>query len=375
MFYFLLRKSARYTVERLLAGHAKHLSHIVEPLFYEDLHLKPELRPGAFVFTDMDRILPPGNIAAARLHEYLSTFSSEFRVLNHPTKTLMRYDLLKKLYTLGINDFQICKASEDLSLLSMPVYLRSALGHNPILSGLLNDQKALRRAILEKRVLGHRPDTMYVIEFCDTSDERGIFTKYSALKIADQIFPRHVNFDTQWIVKSGAAHIDPDLHMSHRDHIDWYFSTNPHKEWLENVCNIAGIGYGRVDYSVLHGKPQLWEINTNPSYGRRSGARPSEAYLATNEPHKLAFYDGFLASLLSLASEPSHAMSISLIPVSKCITEIQKHLEIPEELMKDPPLLLKVANSKKRWVISAWKVLLEIYAVMTVLRRWAGSRI
>ena len=31
------------------------------------------------------------------------------------------------------------------------------------------------------------------------------------------------------------------------------------------MFQIAGIDYGRIDYSMLDGEPQVWEINTNPT--------------------------------------------------------------------------------------------------------------
>ncbi len=374
MLYFLLTKRTRYTVQQLLTRRGKHLTHLIELLFYEDLHLTSELRPGALAFLDMDRMPPLANAAAASVHEYLSTVSDRISVLNHPIQTLSRYHLLKKLHALGINDFRICKASEDLSALKMPVYLRTALGHNRILSGLLKDQRSLRHAIQETRVLGHSPEKIYVVEFCDTSDERGIFTKYSALKIGDNIFPRHVNFDDQWIVKSSAAQIDHDLHMSHRDHIDWYFTTHPHKEWLEKVFNIAGIGYGRADYSVLNGKPQLWEINTNPSFSSGRSENRNSAYHEAEEPYKLMFFEGFTTAIKNLAAETHNGISIPLQPVYPFTLQIHNYLKSPEELVKSPALLLKMKNSKKWWVVAAWNVLVKIYSVCFPSRKYREHR-
>ena len=35
---------------------------------------------------------------------------------------------------------------------------------------------------------------------------------------------------------------------------------------------LAGIGYGRIDYGLKDGIPQVWEINTNPTIVRRASA-------------------------------------------------------------------------------------------------------
>ena len=44
-----------------------------------------------------------------------------------------------------------------------------------------------------------------------------------------------------------------------------YLRNNPHEGILREVFHLAGINYGRADYSMLDGRPQIWEINTNPT--------------------------------------------------------------------------------------------------------------
>src|SRR5262249_37550000 len=44
-----------------------------------------------------------------------------------------------------------------------------------------------------------------------------------------------------------------------------YLEANPHRSWLAGLFQLAGIDYGRIDYSLLAGKPQIWEINTHPT--------------------------------------------------------------------------------------------------------------
>ena len=40
---------------------------------------------------------------------------------------------------------------------------------------------------------------------------------------------------------------------------------NPHQDALREIFGLAGIDYGRMDYGLLDGKVQVWEINTNPT--------------------------------------------------------------------------------------------------------------
>jgi hypothetical protein len=42
-----------------------------------------------------------------------------------------------------------------------------------------------------------------------------------------------------------------------------FLESNPHADALRECARVAGISYGRIDYSLLDGRPQVWEINTN----------------------------------------------------------------------------------------------------------------
>jgi hypothetical protein len=69
-----------------------------------------------------------------------------------------------------------------------------------------------------------------------------------------------VIFSCHWDVKKPDL-LDPHLDREQED----YLRTNPHKSWLTETFNLSGIEYGRIDYSLMGNKPQVWEINTNPT--------------------------------------------------------------------------------------------------------------
>ncbi len=50
---------------------------------------------------------------------------------------------------------------------------------------------------------------------------------------------------------------------SNYDYLKRYFKINPHEPELREIFRLAKIQYGRVDYSILNGTIQVWEINTN----------------------------------------------------------------------------------------------------------------
>src|SRR6185295_3950970 len=74
-----------------------------------------------------------------------------------------------------------------------------------------------------------------------------------------------------------------------------YVEENPHAAELAEVCRLAGIRYGRIDYSLLEGRPQVWEINTNPMIA----SRLSETIPARRPVHErfVGEFDAALAAL------------------------------------------------------------------------------
>jgi hypothetical protein len=107
---------------------------------------------------------------------------------------------------------------------------------------------------------GHRPAGLLVVEYCDTADESGVFRKYSSFMVGGTVVPCHIDCSKGWIVKD--TDIVNDAVMAQERE---YLATNPHRAWLEETFAIANVDYGRIDYSLdRDGRPQVWEINTNP---------------------------------------------------------------------------------------------------------------
>ena len=98
-----------------------------------------------------------------------------------------------------------------------------------------------------------------VIEFCDAAGEDGVIRKYGAFRVGDRVLARQIHFSRRWVVRF------PDIRepATAREELD-YVRSNPHREELAEIFDLARIDYGRVDYSVVDGRIQVWEINTNP---------------------------------------------------------------------------------------------------------------
>ena len=122
------------------------------------------------------------------------------------------------------------------------------------------------------RWFGPPQDELLLTEFCDTTDAAGVYRKFSTFIVGGRILPRHLFFSRQWMVKSWQLQKERYL----REEAE-YLDANPHEPQLRQIFSVARVDYGRIDYSLLDGQIQTWEINTNPmivASGRGgSGAR------------------------------------------------------------------------------------------------------
>ena len=138
------------------------------------------------------------------------------------------------------------------------------------------------------------------MEFCDTSEGDGEFRKFSAFKVGDHIIPCHLLVARHWCVKSGRSETTEASLLAGRKFVE----DNPHGEWLAQIFGVAGIDYGRVDYGVLNGRPQVWEINLNPTIGRGAGGGRNSTLPATlrtlREHHREAFHSRLRAAFSAL---------------------------------------------------------------------------
>lgn len=244
------------TAGKALAGRIRVVPY--EEIFAPGAELR--LPRGLYLFTGLDIGLgprsPPSPMrqAAAALHARLVELHGPDKVLNHPETSLRRYELLRALHTRGINRFNAYPPGERPQ--RYPVFLRYGPGTTHDEPTLIYSQAGYEAALaLEPQ--GH---DRLAIEFCDTADENEVYRKYGAFVIGGEVVPRHLFFSRLWFVKSAdlvaAEQVREELA---------YLEANPHAEALREACRIAQIGYGRVDYALLDGKPQIWEINHTPT--------------------------------------------------------------------------------------------------------------
>lgn len=277
MIYYLCTEQHRYTISHWLSKYGRGQRGDIKVLSYRHL-LEIEV-PATVIFTDFDRLVEGFRIRAGRQCDALQ--QAGCRVLNHPGKSLLRYDLQQALD----NDFCVYRKDEVASC-RFPVFVRREDGHQGSATDLIHDSVGLSQALSERK-------KGLTVEHLDSSDSQGIFRKYSAFCINGEIVPRHILFSKHWEVKNpdlvDQETVDEELH---------YIENNPHRDEIAKVFDLADIQYGRIDYSFYQERMQVWEINTNPMLrvpaqskheSRRqihgiSADRINQAFLALDQP-------------------------------------------------------------------------------------------
>ena len=216
--------------------------------------------PGTYIFTDIERLSVQESEWAASIHNALvERWGNRITILNHPTRSMRRYELLRALNIAGINSHNAFRLTDGKFPESYPVFIRGANDHGGARTALIHSDSELRRAIGKLNRDGISREDKIIVEFCDTADHSGIYRKYSAFNINGTIIPRHICFSRDWQIKY------PDLSTPAMITEEFDFiSNNQHSAQLKQIFAMAGIHYGRIDYSLRNGGIQVWEVNTNP---------------------------------------------------------------------------------------------------------------
>lgn len=259
-----------YTIKRFLKEWAPELRPNIRLIYYADLAFRSTLPRDISLFLDLERLSPALLQLASEAAQVLR--QGEVRVLNEPSRVLARYDLLRALHADGVNRFNVYRLDDDRAALSFPVFLRLEKEHQGNLSELLHSAGEVDAAIESATAHGLARDDLLLVEFCDTADAQGMIHKYSAFMVGDQFLPRHLLFSQKWMIKYPDL-VDDEKVSEELEYLQQ--SPHPHESQVRGVFQRAGIEFGRIDYSMLDGKMEVWEINTNPSMVPESAISPS----------------------------------------------------------------------------------------------------
>lgn len=252
-----------YTFHRFVEGWAPQLASRVRVLGYSEIDLAAPVNPGLHILTDFERLLVPERALATRLYRRLRRRPG-IRVIGDPTRWLNRHQLLTHLADEGINDFRAYTVDQLGPEVRFPVFLRWANEHSGSLGGPIPNRKVLDRRLAEISRLHHRRmrwirDQLLIVEKRDARSPDGLFRKYSVLRIGDEYIARHMIVTDRWVSKYPSV-VNPELVQEEEA-----FLNDPcDLDLVKQAFAIAGIQFGRIDWGYANGRPQIWEINTNP---------------------------------------------------------------------------------------------------------------
>src|SRR4029453_4495026 len=199
MIYFLNTRRNKHPIRRYLESHGAALTQRIEPMLYEELLSAHDFPSGAYIFADIELLNDSQRRRAAETWQTLARRGC--RLLNHPERTMRRYELLRTLHERGANRFNCLRVGDGLLPQRFPVFLRCENDRHGSRSMLLRSPAELQRALRWLRWFGPPQDELLLTEFCDTADAAGVYRKFSAFVVGGRILPRHLFFSRQWMVK------------------------------------------------------------------------------------------------------------------------------------------------------------------------------
>jgi hypothetical protein len=232
----------------------------VTVLPYWRFAIRWRLRPGTYIFSQTETLSRGLANVLRRICDDLRGRAG-FRVLNQPGRSLGRYDLLHTLHREGLNSFQVFRLDPHTTPVRLPVFIRRERDNCGSQTRLLRTPEEYQAAV---RAIGPddgREEKCLIVEFCNTADPHGTYRKYSVVIVGDCLVPRHLLFGNTWMTKWVGESLTAEQILEERQFVD----QNPHAEQLRKIFALANIQYGRIDYALLDGKVQTWEINTNPT--------------------------------------------------------------------------------------------------------------
>lgn len=254
IFYLAKRIQPQLASRAFLDSFAEGLAGRIQVESYDDVFQMRSLRAGTYIFSDLDRLSPDETERAEFLWQTLSSAGRKIRLLNRPIHSMHRYELLRELYERGINDFNVYRLTEARQPERFPVFVRGENDHHGPLMPLLHNQAQVDEAVEVLVSEGNCRENKIIVEFCDVADVKGLFHRFGAFIIGDEIVPRSALYSREWVVKGQSTeYLDAS-----------YIDENPHESLLRPIFETAGIQYGRIDYAVVDGQIRVFEINMNP---------------------------------------------------------------------------------------------------------------
>ena len=303
LIHFVTTRAHQYTLVDLVAREEFDCARLWS---YEYLLTRKRAPGGTWIFTDIERLSAAELELAAMLANDLANAGA--RVLNHPARALARFETMRCLKKAGINSIGVWRADSDPRPDRFPVFVRTTYDHRHGQFELLHTQDALDEKLHEMVRSGSPLRGKIVIEYVDAQILPNIWHKAGAFRVAGRTIKLNVVFDECWVVKNGftdeSLDARPDkaaLKEIERD----ILTSDSHDEILSKVFELAGIDYGRADFSIKDDRLEVFEINTNPYHPPPAPTLRSDPGNAEDLTRKA---EAFMESSILQLNDPNEEM-------------------------------------------------------------------
>jgi len=221
------------------------------------------LPAATYIFTSVDRLDSNERRLAGKVYRHINNAGLGFRALNDPSHAKGRYRLLRALFDAGINKFNAYLAVEQPKPTKFPVFVRRNSMSTAPLTGLIMSQHELEVSLNNFEKMGEPLDDLVVIEYNAREVAPNVFQKWSAYNAGGSISLNYAISECNWLVKYGE--IDIIGHHFYEREFE-LLQSNAFEKQVRKVFEIADIEYGRVDFGLVEGEPQFYEVNFNPEF-------------------------------------------------------------------------------------------------------------
>lgn len=294
MIVFVTTERHRYTNRDLVKASAGK----VRGATYHEMFKSEYLPRATYVFTDMDRLSPREHEQASRSYRMLK--ENGIPALNDPARFLGRYGLLRRLHREGINSFNAYRVDSFETPKRWPVFLRAEGDHKRPLSGLIKNQAELDATVARLVDEGAPVGTLLIIEYAAEEVRPGLYRKLSVFRVGERMVTFTCVHDDQWLVKYGKPAIaPPELYQEEYEMV----ANNPYGPEMRRIFEVAGLEYGRVDFGLAEGRPQIYEVNSNPDVK----LHPKSNGVELRDRSNALFKQNYLAAIEALDAGPGPA--------------------------------------------------------------------
>ena len=129
MIYFVVPEVHNRLVREYLELWGRDVASRFEIVHTETLPTRRRFSPGTYVLAAVDQYSPGMAALVSSVHAALAGRDG-VRFLNHPARTLQRFELLDVLHRSGRNEFRAVRVTDDWRSLRFPVFIRDAGTHD-----------------------------------------------------------------------------------------------------------------------------------------------------------------------------------------------------------------------------------------------------